>query len=351
MRKTGFTLIELLAVIVILAIILAIAIPSINTLVNNAKLNAYSSQVGLILDAADNYTVSTNNGPTLGSEKIITLNDLQTNGYISNNIKDARTDTTIPSNTWIVIDNNSGAYKYTWGYATSGLLIQYDGINNGGIGIHNSNASANKGIWKDLSGNNNDGALSNYLYDSTSGWTSTGLRSAVGTFGSVLQSTTFSGLQSFTVEIAGIFNANIASANWPRIVGTNGGYTASYQGINGVDLTANGANTFLVGTASDGTPADAVDIDDIGNFGTMDIAIVWDYNAKKIIIYRDGTKINEFNVTAFTNVNFNKLGMGHGRSANSGEYIYDAVLVYNRALTASEINYNYNTDKVRYNLN
>jgi prepilin-type N-terminal cleavage/methylation domain-containing protein len=50
MRKgKGFTLVELLAVIVILAVILAIAIPSISSMINNASRNALESSAKLVL--------------------------------------------------------------------------------------------------------------------------------------------------------------------------------------------------------------------------------------------------------------------------------------------------------------
>lgn len=48
-NKKGFTLVELLAVIVILAIILAIAIPSITGIVSTAKNGAFESDVKMII--------------------------------------------------------------------------------------------------------------------------------------------------------------------------------------------------------------------------------------------------------------------------------------------------------------
>ncbi len=51
--KKGFTLVELLAVIVILAIILAIAIPAITSLINNAKINAFESDAKMVLKAIE----------------------------------------------------------------------------------------------------------------------------------------------------------------------------------------------------------------------------------------------------------------------------------------------------------
>lgn len=53
MKKNGFTLIELLAVIVILAIILAIAIPSISGVVRSAARGAFESDAKMVLKAID----------------------------------------------------------------------------------------------------------------------------------------------------------------------------------------------------------------------------------------------------------------------------------------------------------
>ena len=53
--KKGFTLVELLAVIVILAIILAIAVPSITNLIENARINAYIKNEEMMIRATRNY--------------------------------------------------------------------------------------------------------------------------------------------------------------------------------------------------------------------------------------------------------------------------------------------------------
>jgi prepilin-type N-terminal cleavage/methylation domain-containing protein len=48
-NKKGFTLVELLAVIVILAIILAIAVPGISGIINNARRGAFESDAKMIV--------------------------------------------------------------------------------------------------------------------------------------------------------------------------------------------------------------------------------------------------------------------------------------------------------------
>ena len=63
-NKKGFTLVELLAVIVILAIILAIAVPTISTLIANQKKSAFAAGVKMMIKGAD-YIVLTDG--TLGA--------------------------------------------------------------------------------------------------------------------------------------------------------------------------------------------------------------------------------------------------------------------------------------------
>jgi prepilin-type N-terminal cleavage/methylation domain-containing protein len=83
-NKNGFTLVELLAVIVILAVILAIAVPGISGLIDNSKRSAFEADAKMILTGleyqqlqttvgtaqitiTDNLTLTTDNLSTLGA--------------------------------------------------------------------------------------------------------------------------------------------------------------------------------------------------------------------------------------------------------------------------------------------
>ncbi len=83
--KKGFTLVELLAVIVILGIILAVAIPKIINIVENARESAYKSNEKMLRKAAHNYLAANNvAAPTdISHAIVIKLIDLASNNYIN----------------------------------------------------------------------------------------------------------------------------------------------------------------------------------------------------------------------------------------------------------------------------
>ena len=58
LNKKGFTLIDLLAVIVILAVLLAIAVPAVSNYINTSKKSGYIDTVKMYVDAARNASIS-----------------------------------------------------------------------------------------------------------------------------------------------------------------------------------------------------------------------------------------------------------------------------------------------------
>ena len=78
-NQKGLTLVELLAVVVILGIIAAIAVPSIGNIIDNSKKDAHVSNAQQMLNAA---RLAFANNEQLGLENEYTLQDLINKGYI-----------------------------------------------------------------------------------------------------------------------------------------------------------------------------------------------------------------------------------------------------------------------------
>ncbi|MFC6465660.1 prepilin-type N-terminal cleavage/methylation domain-containing protein [Marinilactibacillus sp. GCM10026970] len=76
-KENGFTLVELLAVLVILGIIVAIAIPAIGNVVDNAETKAADAEQSLVIDAARLYDIEND----ISSEGV-SVAELRKSGYL-----------------------------------------------------------------------------------------------------------------------------------------------------------------------------------------------------------------------------------------------------------------------------
>ena len=91
-KENGFTLVELLAVLVILGIIVAIAIPAVGNIIENAEKSANESEQELIIDAARLYFIENDGDENDGDENDgdendgdeVTVKKLIANGYLEN---------------------------------------------------------------------------------------------------------------------------------------------------------------------------------------------------------------------------------------------------------------------------
>ena len=101
-REDGFTLVELLAVIVILGIILAIAIPAVGNVITNAETKASERTDALILDAARLYFIGEE-----GAKSPVTVGQLVTLGYL-----DERDGVDLSESTREVIQLENGTLEF-----------------------------------------------------------------------------------------------------------------------------------------------------------------------------------------------------------------------------------------------
>ena len=90
-NQKGFTLVELLAVIVILGIIAAIAIPSIGAIIDNSKKDAHIANAEMLVSAA-RLAIASNDTALLDGTgddaNKITMDELAKNGYLESKIED-----------------------------------------------------------------------------------------------------------------------------------------------------------------------------------------------------------------------------------------------------------------------
>ena len=135
-NKKGFTLIELLAVIVILAILLAIAIPSVSKYISNAKKSTYIVNVKEYANAAQkelNLVDSVYNAPVNNGESIlITFASLK--NTLENGGKTSPYGGEFDENhSYILVVNEGTAAKPKYGYYiaardTKGYAIGVEGV-------------------------------------------------------------------------------------------------------------------------------------------------------------------------------------------------------------------------------
>ena len=112
--KNAFTLVELLAVIVILAIVLIIAVPGVLSIINKTKNSAYDRQVDMIKEAAKNY-VTANSITWSGDDPkstLVTLDMLQSSGYLDKKVLDPRDKKEILCANVLVTKDNKNKITY-----------------------------------------------------------------------------------------------------------------------------------------------------------------------------------------------------------------------------------------------
>jgi hypothetical protein len=216
-------------------------------------------------------------------------------------------------------------------YVKNGLVLWYDGIYNGGLGIHNDNLSTDKGVWKDLSGNGRNGILGNVNYDTSSEWLNNGLN--LDGLNDYVRTPSLGTQTSITYELC-IFSPNITG----QVTWTNGKNTLILYNNNTAYISNSGGSKNVSTNFN------------INNLTTT-FTVVYNISTQNAYYYQDGVLKSTVTLpTSSTTFDFTTgqyIFCNYGGGQNKAGNVY-GVRFYNRVLTQTEITQNYNLDKLRY---
>jgi type IV pilus assembly protein PilA len=345
-KNRGFTLVELLAVIVILAVILVIAIPNVMKVIDNAKLDTYSKNESLMVNATRNYlTSNADKAPiNIGDIVSIDLSELQSNNIIGN-IKDVKSSSSCTGKVIIVKKSLSeyvynpyldcgSSYKTYGNYASNGLILNLDGYS-----IPSSNA------WPDTSGSGNNANMMNMSNNSVSGYDANKRAYVFDGVNDYLQLLSAVSLgDNTTIEI--VYNINSVSSDPTKhiqLLGSSNGASSNLISI---------CNTTCTNVRQRVNGYSVFHSDINGGLGLNYLAFKrTNISGSGSHYYKNGLFKSSQNNATWTPAMINTyqyVGSIDPTYSFVG-YIY-AIRVYNRVLTDIEIQTNYSIDKQRFGL-
>ena len=140
MKKNGFTMVELIAIIVMMACILLIVLPSINNTIKNSEEKEKQEALNSIYMAAENYLMANYDDhkiDNVGDTTYINIMDLISNDYMSIDTLNPNNDSTFSNKDVVkVIRNDDGTFSYELDYLKTlieTLLEQYSPDNTTGL--------------------------------------------------------------------------------------------------------------------------------------------------------------------------------------------------------------------------
>lgn len=233
----------------------------------------------------------------------------------------------------IVINNEFNA-----NYIDDGLIVQFDGINNAGIGTHRNDIT----VWKELTENIEDASLNEAFI--TNGidnmWLDDGLLFPKSSGNSIVALGTVRSFSSITMEVTLEFLDDLG-------IGEN-------DYVNFLTITNSSAYNLSLGTRKDmslmnGSGSNNVfyTYRDLGKYILPNIKYTFTFvqdNSAKISLYING-KLVATQEGSLSRVPLVSIVQTYSDLAS---YISNSVRIYNRVLTEAEIQTNYKIDRVRF---
>ncbi len=228
---------------------------------------------------------------------------------------------TTAENSKLSINGNYYAYKNlskALGYVTDGLVVHYDAIKNTAMGH-----SASSTIWKDLSGNGNDGNLMNF---SSNSWKDNSL--------------TFDGVDDY---LSNIVISNTEGLTFQVVMKNN--VTSQYRNI--YDRYSGQVPMLWI------NPNSKFEFSANHDWGTL----AQDYNTRLISVTNAMTKttsnmsingvkvIQDFNHTKEVEGTYQLFNRNGGQTYQGEIY---SLRIYKKCLTDAEVQKNYEIDKLRF---
>ena len=218
-------------------------------------------------------------------------------------------------------------------YVKNGLILHLDGINNTGSGHSNTST-----IWKDLSGNNNNGTVTGAT------WESTGL-----SFDGIDDWVSIKELNYPEVSLEVVFEDNSIPGNSHYYMFCNleqGGYGLGNNGNNGLvgQVYINNGYQYLSIDNFDSTIKNTLTITSNGKESKLYL----NGNLEKSIIVENGIIGYPINNTIMA-LGTNPEGSTNIKAESYKGNIFSARM-YNRVLTEQEIKNNYEIDKSRFGM-
>ncbi|MDD2377363.1 MAG: prepilin-type N-terminal cleavage/methylation domain-containing protein [Bacilli bacterium] len=323
-KNNGFTLIELIGVIVLIVIILSIAVPSVVEILKNANDSKGKELANMIELAAETYVEQNrdlfSNLTEVGSKEFIKVRTLIENDYIENEIKGVD-DEDISNYTVIATVGNDNIIKYTYtnrnsdttAYISDGLLLHYDAYNKP---VDNT--------WHDLSGYNNDATLVGFEKVTSNGLTFDGVDDTVNA------SFTFPNDAS-TIQF--VFESEVFRYTEFKF----GPISFKWRIVNNIPYV----NFWDTTSFYNSTP-----FDEILPINTpMLITITFDGNNRSLYV---NSKLMKSVTKSLTLKVDNGIILGGGTEKLTGKMY--GLRIYDKVLTDSEMEKNYEIDKDRFNI-